>query len=54
MLFLLCSDGVNKELSDDELVDVCDMPGDPREQIAGLFAVALARRARDDCPRLRS
>lgn len=48
MQFLLCSDGVNKELSDGELMAACREPHGPERQIERLFALALARRARDN------
>ena len=48
MQFLLCSDGVNKELSDGELADACCNPNGPHEQLDRLFELALARRARDN------
>jgi protein phosphatase len=48
MQFLLCSDGVNKELSDGELTAACLEARSPGRQIERLFALALARRARDN------
>ncbi|SDR15242.1 PP2C family protein-serine/threonine phosphatase [Paraburkholderia tuberum] len=48
MQFLLCSDGVNKELSDGELTAACREQHSPRRQIERLFELALARRARDN------
>jgi protein phosphatase len=48
MRFLLCSDGINKELSDDELANVCRDPHSPRQLVDRLFALSLARRARDN------
>jgi protein phosphatase len=48
MQFLLCSDGVNKELSDRELTVACREPHSPDQQIERLFELALARRARDN------
>lgn len=48
MQFLLCSDGINKELSDCELASVCREPLGPRQQVDRLFALSLARRARDN------
>lgn len=48
MQFLLCSDGVTKELSDRELADACGEPDSPHEQIVRLFERALAGRARDN------
>ncbi|GAB2917630.1 serine/threonine-protein phosphatase [Paraburkholderia jirisanensis] len=48
MQFLLCSDGINKELSDAELDVACRAPAAPREWLAQLFAQALQRSARDN------
>ncbi|MBW0448521.1 serine/threonine-protein phosphatase [bacterium M00.F.Ca.ET.228.01.1.1] len=48
MLFLLCSDGINKELSDGELADACRHPHSPQQLVDRLFALSLARRARDN------
>lgn len=48
MQFLLCSDGINKELSDDELANAFRMPHGPRQIVDRLFALSLARRARDN------
>lgn len=52
MVFLLCSDGINKELGDDELADVCRAPQGPQQgpqqRVERLFALALAREARDN------
>jgi protein phosphatase len=48
MQFLLCSDGINKELSDRELADVCGEPHSPQQLVDRLFALSLARRARDN------
>jgi protein phosphatase len=48
MHFLLCSDGINKELSDEELSAACRERHGPRQQIEHLFALALERRARDN------
>lgn len=48
MQFLLCSDGINKELSDDELASVCSTPLDVREQVDRLCELALERCARDN------
>jgi protein phosphatase len=48
MQFLLCSDGVNKELSDSELAAACGGQQSPCRQIEHLFALALTRRARDN------
>jgi protein phosphatase len=48
MQFLLCTDGVNKELNDAELANACCTPDDPQQQVRRLFALALAGRARDN------
>jgi len=46
--FLLCSDGINKELSDAELDDECRRHPQPQELVSDLFDVALSRAARDN------
>jgi protein phosphatase len=47
--FLLCSDGINKELSDAELADAFRrQPAEPRQLVDHLFELSLARRARDN------
>jgi len=46
--FLLCSDGLNKEVSDHELADACRDQREPQELLAHLFDLALARQARDN------
>lgn len=48
MQFLLCSDGINKELSDEELANACREPKSPRQLVDRLFALSLERRARDN------
>ncbi|MFC0396977.1 PP2C family protein-serine/threonine phosphatase [Paraburkholderia rhizosphaerae] len=49
MQFLLCSDGINKELSDDELeLAYRDSGAGPHEQLTRLFTQALERAARDN------
>jgi protein phosphatase len=48
MQFLLCSDGINKELSDEELGLACRDSVEPHECLARLFALALRRSARDN------
>lgn len=48
MQFLLCSDGVNKELSDEELQMTCNAPGDPQSRVDRVFELALAGAARDN------
>lgn len=45
---LLCSDGINKEISDDELHAAFGEPLDPQSQVDHLFSIALARPARDN------
>ncbi len=47
MLFLLCSDGINKELSDGELADACRDPHTPQQLVDRLLR-CFARRARDN------
>lgn len=48
MRFLLCSDGINKELSDEELAKACREAQSPQQLVDRLFALSLARRARDN------
>jgi protein phosphatase len=48
MQFLLCSDGINKELSDAELAHACRARHGPRQLVDHLFELALARRGRDN------
>ncbi|WP_313064392.1 protein phosphatase 2C domain-containing protein [Paraburkholderia sp. LEh10] len=48
MQFLLCSDGVTKELSDGELSVICREQQSPHQQIERLFSLALGRGARDN------
>jgi protein phosphatase len=48
MQFLLCSDGINKELSDEELTLGRQSPVEPDEALAQLFSLALDRPARDN------
>jgi protein phosphatase len=48
MQFLLCSDGINKELSDGELAPGRQYPVEPDEALAQLFSLALDRPARDN------
>lgn len=48
MRFLLCSDGINKELSDEELDLACHDHAEPHELLARLFDLALGRSARDN------
>lgn len=46
--FLLCSDGVNKEIPDAELDLECRRQREPRVLLARLFELALGRAARDN------
>ena len=48
MAFVLCSDGINKEMSDAELDDECRRTQQPQNLVADLFEVALSRAARDN------
>jgi protein phosphatase len=48
MGFMLCSDGVNKELSDAELEDVIGRHDQAQHVLDDVFATALSRRARDN------
>jgi protein phosphatase len=48
MQFLLCSDGINKELSDDELEQACHESHSPQQLVDRLVALSLSRRARDN------
>ena len=48
MRFVLCSDGINKEMTDAELEAECRRRGAPQELLEGLFALALGRAARDN------
>lgn len=46
--YLLCSDGVNKEMSDAELGEVFRSYGSAQEILDAIFGVTLSRRARDN------
>ncbi|MCD9033569.1 serine/threonine-protein phosphatase [Luteimonas sp. Y-2-2-4F] len=46
--FVLCSDGINKEIGDGELDLECARATDPRALVTRLFDLALARAARDN------
>ncbi|TAN05598.1 MAG: serine/threonine-protein phosphatase [Rhodanobacteraceae bacterium] len=46
--FVLCSDGLNKEMTDQEIGDVCCGSASAGEVLAALFATALSRAARDN------
>jgi protein phosphatase len=48
MAFLLCTDGINKELSDAELDSEYRTHGDPQILLARLFELSLNRSARDN------
>jgi protein phosphatase len=48
MAFLLCSDGINKELSDAELDEEYRTHSDPQMVLARLFEVSLNRAGRDN------
>jgi protein phosphatase len=46
--FVLCSDGINKEMSDAELDDECRRNRQPQDLIVSLFELALSRAGRDN------
>lgn len=48
MQFVLCSDGINKEMSDEELDLACRRNLPPQELLADLFDTSLGRAARDN------
>jgi protein phosphatase len=48
MQFVLCSDGINKEMTDEELDAQCARLPVPAELLQNLFATALGRAARDN------
>jgi protein phosphatase len=48
MAFVLCTDGVNKELSDAELDQECRAHADPQILLARLFELSLNRAGRDN------
>lgn len=48
MQWVVCSDGVNKELSDRELEHACACHRQPRALLESIFAQAMQRRARDN------
>ncbi|GLQ99205.1 PP2C family protein-serine/threonine phosphatase [Dyella mobilis] len=48
MAFLLCTDGINKELSDAELDEEYRTHSDPQILLARLFELSLGRSARDN------
>lgn len=46
--FLLCSDGINKEIPDPELDAECRLHGEPQALLTRLFELAMGRAARDN------
>lgn len=48
MAFVLCSDGINKEMSDAEIDDGCRRYPQPQDLVASLFDLALSRAGRDN------
>jgi protein phosphatase len=48
MQFVLCSDGINKEMSDAEIDAECGRQLAPSELAARLMALATSRAARDN------
>lgn len=46
--FVLCSDGINKEMSDAELRDQCSLHPQPEELVESLFDLAMSRAGRDN------
>jgi protein phosphatase len=48
MQFVLCSDGINKEMTDDEIEIACRRPGAPQDVMDRLLGLALGRAARDN------
>jgi len=46
--FVLCSDGINKEIDDGELGAECERGRDPQSLVARLFELALGRAGRDN------
>lgn len=48
MQFVLCSDGINKEMSDAEMAAQCASGQPPQGVLDGLLGIALARAARDN------
>lgn len=47
-MFVLCSDGLNKEMNDDEIAAVCGRHGSPSAIVDELFATSLGRNGRDN------
>ncbi|OZB60533.1 MAG: phosphoprotein phosphatase [Lysobacterales bacterium 14-68-21] len=48
MQFVLCSDGINKEMSDAEIAAACQRQGDPQGVLNDLLGLALGRAGRDN------
>ncbi len=48
MAFVLCSDGINKEMSDAELDDECRRHPQPPDLVGSLFDLAMSRAGRDN------
>jgi protein phosphatase len=48
MQFVLCSDGINKEMTDEEIDAQCARLQVPGEVLQSLFATAMGRAARDN------
>jgi len=46
--FVLCSDGINKEMSDAELDGECRLHQQPQDLIVSLFELAMSRAGRDN------
>ena len=46
--FVLCSDGINKEVSDTELQDQCGRYPQPQELVESLFELSMSRAGRDN------
>jgi protein phosphatase len=46
--FVLCSDGINKEMSDAELQEQCRLHPQPRDLVESLFDLAMGRAGRDN------
>ncbi|HEX7349010.1 MAG TPA: PP2C family serine/threonine-protein phosphatase [Rhodanobacteraceae bacterium] len=46
--FVLCSDGVNKEMTDDEIEAVCRRRASPQAILDEVFEISLGRAARDN------
>ena len=46
--FVLCSDGINKEMSDAELQEQCRLHPQPQELVDSLFELAMSRAGRDN------